>query len=238
MGSYFYCKLGKKIYVVSGSAWLIKRSHGYFFLNHLVFFSRYHMWFSSPTFLLIDLFHRSHDKKNLHGIRLPVNWVQGEWDSMLTEPIVLRFLSFPVDSIDMESGSVLAQLTRSLTPRWLALTGNETARKLSHSGNIQISNISANSRIKLKPLKSLILWPIYMHKFDTCKKSRLKILMQLYFSTVTLHLTGTLVCRITNYLAVLVSTEYNLENRKHINTFINCKMNDYQLCYTDYSFSG
>ncbi len=41
-----------------------------------------------------------------------------------------------------------------------------------------------------------------------------------------------------NYLAVLVTTEYNLEQQKHIYTFINCKMNDYQMCHTDYSFSG
>jgi hypothetical protein len=58
-------------------------------------------------------------------VRLYVNWVNTEWDSMSTEStrndkIFVNVGVFCVDSVDMESHSTLTQLTWSLTPRWLS----------------------------------------------------------------------------------------------------------------------
>ncbi len=62
------------------------------------------------------------------GVRLHINWVNAEWDSMSTEstqmtPTFTKILSFRVDSVDVESHSMLTQLTWSLTWHWLSLRG-------------------------------------------------------------------------------------------------------------------
>ncbi len=61
-------------------------------------------------------------------VSFPVNWVNAKWDSMSTEStrndeILVNVSAFCIDSVDVESHSVLTQLTWSLTPRWLSWRG-------------------------------------------------------------------------------------------------------------------
>jgi hypothetical protein len=63
-----------------------------------------------------------------HGVRLHVNWVNAEWDSMSTgsmqkAPTLTNILSFCVDLVNAESHSVLTLSTWSLTWRWLSWWG-------------------------------------------------------------------------------------------------------------------
>ncbi len=58
-------------------------------------------------------------------VRLHVNWVNAEWDSMSTEStqndkIFVNVGVFCVDSVDVESHSALTILMWSLAPRWLS----------------------------------------------------------------------------------------------------------------------
>jgi hypothetical protein len=71
----------------------------------------------------------------------------------------LTFLSFRIDSVDVESNSASTQLTENETPLHRV------------QGMIKISNILAKSRIKLKSLKSLILG---LCMFDASKNQNTK----------------------------------------------------------------
>ncbi len=70
------------------------------------------------------------------------------------------FRSFCVNSVNAESGFALTQLIENKVPP-----------QLSHHGMITISKISANSRIKSRPLQSLILWPIQVWSMQKTRTS-------------------------------------------------------------------
>jgi hypothetical protein len=68
------------------------------------------------------------------GVRLHVNWVNAEWDSMSTESmwndkIFVNVCVFCVDSVGVESHSALTQLTESLTPGRLSVREMNQAKK-------------------------------------------------------------------------------------------------------------
>ncbi len=110
-------------------------------------------------------------------VRLPINWVNAEWDSTSTEGTNIyedftitstqwlswHGVSLRVDSVDGESHLAFTQLT-----------GNETPCQPSHCWILKNLNKSANSRSKSKTLKSLIIWPI-QYMFDQYKKPEQKI---------------------------------------------------------------
>jgi hypothetical protein len=142
-----------------------------------------------------------------HRVRLPVNWVNGEWDSMSTEstqsetPCQLsqrrrhhRFRRFYL--------STLTRLMWSLTLRWLShcgvtlginsVDGEWDFTSTESSPNVKRLIKSANSRTKSKTLKSLIIWPIYVW---SVQKTRTKKSHAVYLSGavqtvyLTIHIT-------------------------------------------------
>jgi hypothetical protein len=67
----------------------------------------------------------THHQLTQHWVRLHINWFNAEWDSTSTEsmpkaPRIRKISSFRVDSVDMESHSMLTQLMSSLTWHWLS----------------------------------------------------------------------------------------------------------------------
>ncbi len=110
------------------------------------------------------------------GVRLHVNWVNAKRDSMSTDlmektPTFTKISLFSDDSVDVESDSVLIQLTWSLTWRWLSLRGmilpvkwvTVECSKIWKSWQIQEQN-RTNSEA--------LLYCLYV--FDMCKKREQK----------------------------------------------------------------
>ncbi len=122
------------------------------------------------------------------GVRLPVNWVNAEWDSTSTESMrseTSRQLSqcgvrLHVNWVNAEGTNIYEDF---IIPHWLSwrgvslrvdsvdveshlvltqLTGNETWCQLSHRLMLKNLNKSANSSTKSKRLKSLFIWSIYV----------------------------------------------------------------------------
>jgi hypothetical protein len=90
------------------------------------------------------------------GVRLGINWVNGEGTNNYKDLIIPRWLSWHgvslhVDSVDVESHLMLTQMT-----------GNETLYQLNHCRTLKNLNKSANSRTKSKTLKSFLSWLIYV----------------------------------------------------------------------------
>jgi hypothetical protein len=116
------------------------------------------------------------------GMRLHVNWVNAEWDSMSTEsmqnkPTFTKILSFRVDSVDMESQSMLTQLMWSLTWLWLSWRG---MRLCINWVTTECWKIWISWRIQEQNWKNskALLFGLYV--FDKCKKREQKNLMQVY----------------------------------------------------------
>ncbi len=111
------------------------------------------------------------------GVRLCVNWVNAEWDSVSTESTrseTQRQLSEHRRHQHLRRfhHSALAQLTWSLNLHWLSLhvvlLGIDSVDRewdsVSTESLLSVKklNKSANSSTKSKTLKSLIIWPIYV----------------------------------------------------------------------------
>ncbi len=110
------------------------------------------------------------------GVRLPVNWVNTEWDSTSTEltqkaPTFTKISSFRVDSVDVESHSTLTQVNMESNPALTQLMGMRLDVNWVTAECKKNLNKSANSSTKMKTLKSLIIWP--MHVWSV-QKTRLK----------------------------------------------------------------
>jgi hypothetical protein len=125
-------------------------------------------------------------------VRLHVNWVNAEWDSISTEStqraptftkisrqlsqhrvrLHIKWVNAKGTNIHEDFNSVLIQLTWSLTPRWhsrhgVSLGTDSVDREWDSASiesppNVKNLNKSANSRTKSKTLKSFIIWPIYV----------------------------------------------------------------------------
>ncbi len=119
-----------------------------------------------------------------HRMRLPVNWVNTEWDSTLTVSTwseTPRQLSQHRRHLHLERFhlSALIELTWSLTPCWLSQCGvslgvNSVDREWDSTSTESPPNLnkSANSRTKSKTLKNLTIWPKYVWSMQ---KNRTKI---------------------------------------------------------------
>ncbi len=99
------------------------------------------------------------------GMRLHVNWVNAEWESMSKEstqkaPTFTKISSYRIDSVDVVSHLASIQLT-----------GNETPCQLSHCRMLKIWIIWWIQEQNKTP-KRFIIWPLL---FDQCKKPEQKI---------------------------------------------------------------
>ncbi len=115
------------------------------------------------------------------GVRLHVNWVNAEGTDIDEDFIIPRWLcwrgvSHCVDSVDMESHLALTQLMR-----------NETRRQLSHRQMLKNLNKSANSSTKLKTLKSLIIWPMYVWSVQKSRTKKYHASVPLSVTTVYVY---------------------------------------------------
>ncbi len=100
------------------------------------------------------------------GVRVRVNLVKAEGKNIYEDFIIPRWLrwrrvSLHIDSVNVESHLTLTQLM-----------GNETPRQLSHRWMLKNLNKWANSRIKSKTLKSLIIWPICVWSVQKTRKKK------------------------------------------------------------------